>query len=261
MIRRVGPWMIALALACLTPGTLAAQPAAPAASAVRACPAPDRYLTPKVPLRRAAEAVRKGKRLRVLVFAAVRMPAITETVEAKRYPASLAAALSQRLPGVDVTVTTRMEPRAGAGESLPLLNAALSAPVAPSGYDLVIWQLGSTDVLKGTDMSAFGTKLSSGVQAIHARQADAIVITMQYSPRTDFMFDAGPYLQALRWTVKSDGAALFNRYDIMRYWAEEGTFDLSDLQPGASMFEDVHRCVGDLLARFITNGMAAPETQ
>ncbi|GGF76879.1 hypothetical protein GCM10007301_40970 [Azorhizobium oxalatiphilum] len=278
MIRRVRPLLFALATACLMPGIAGAQSASPAVSpsagpgstapgAVPAppvqrrsapdCTAPDRYLNPKNPLRRSAEAVRNSKRLRVLVFSSVRTPAISDAVETKRYPAALTPALKGRYPGVDVTVANQIEQRAGISESLKGLRGALAA----KPYDLVIWQLGSTDVLSGTDMNLFEDKLSRGIAEIRARQADPIIMSMQYSPRTDFMFDPAPYVQYMRWTVKTEGAGLFNRYDIMRYWVEDGIFDLSELQPGASIFEDVHHCVGELLARYIANGIAAPETQ
>ncbi|WP_210163773.1 hypothetical protein [Azorhizobium doebereinerae] len=252
--------LIALTAACLAPGIAAAQsvPPVPApGKSIADCTAPDRYLAPKIPLRRSAEALRAAHRLRVLVFSSVRMPAVTESVEAKRYPATLAQALTARFPGIEVSLTNKIEARAGIAESLQGLREELAA----KPYDLVIWQLGSTDVLRGTDMHLFEMKLAGGIGEIRSRHADAIVMSMQYSPRTDFMFDAGPYLQYLRWTAKMEGAALFNRYDIMRYWVEDGLFDLSELQPGASIFEDVHRCVGQLLMRFIANGIAAPETQ
>lgn len=261
MILRISPIVMAMATLLALGGSARAQSAAPAAPpATRAqpnCQAPERYLTPKAPLRRAAEALRATKQLRVLVFSSVRSPAISESVETKRYPASLNQALVARYPGRTISVTTHNEPQAPIGESLKALKATLG----DKSFDLVIWQLGSTDVLRGTDMALFGAKLTSGIGEIRARNADAVIMTMQYSPRTDFMFDAGPYIQYLRWVAKTEGSALFNRYDVMRYWVEDGSFDLSELQPGASIFEDVHRCVGQLLARFIANGIAAPESQ
>ena len=264
MILRVSPVVLALAaLLCgsgMAHAQTAAQPSGTAPAPARTppnCEAPERYLTPKIPLRNAAQALRTDKQLRVLVFSSVRSPAIPESVEAKRYPASLTQALVARYPGRTVSVTTRTEPQAPIAESLKALKATL----ADKSFDLVVWQLGSTDVLRGTDMAVFGAKLASGIGAIHARKADAVLMTMQYSPRTDFMFDAGPYMQYLRWVAKTESSALFNRYDVMRYWVEDGSFDLSELQPGASIFEDVHRCVGQLLARFIANGIAAPESQ
>ncbi len=268
MILRVSAVLLAFAALLAGSGMARAQsaasPAAAAPPAVAApartppnCQAPDHYLMPKVPLRHAAQALKTDKQLRVLVFSSVRSSAIPENIEAKRYPASLTQALVARYPGRTVSVTTHTEPQAPIGESLKALKATL----ADKTFDVVVWQLGSTDVLRGTDMALFGAKLVSGIGAIQARNADAVLMTMQYSPRTDFMFDAGPYMQYLRWAAKTEGSALFNRYDVMRYWVEDGSFDLSELQPGASIFEDVHRCVGQLLARFIANGIAAPESQ
>lgn len=274
MVLRVSPVLLALAalLACggmaraqsgaspspATASPATASPATPApARTPPNCQAPDHYLMPKVPLRHAAQALKTDKQLRVLVFSSVRTPSIPESVEAKRYPASLTQALVARYPGRSVSVTTHTEPRAPIGESLKALKTTLAGRT----FDVVVWQLGATDVLRGTDLAVFGAQLVSGIGAIRARNADAVLMTMQYSPRTDFMFDAGPYMQYLRWVAKTEGSALFNRYDVMRYWVEDGSFDLSELQPGASIFEDVHRCVGQLLARFIANGIAAPESQ
>jgi hypothetical protein len=76
---------------------------------------------------------------------------------------------------------------------------------------------------------------------------------MQYSPRTDSLLDATRYVAGVRRVAESVGVPVFSRYGIMRYWNDSGAFDLAALRSDG-LFENVHGCLGRLLAAFIVRG-------
>src|SRR5262249_50750560 len=112
----------------------------------------------------------------------------------KAYPARLQESLTRRLPGVTVTVTTRTKARETASEMVKTLRKLLN----DEKPDLVVWQTGTVDAMLGVDPEDFQTALGTGVDALRGRNADVVLINMQYSPRTDSMISLGAYLDAMR---------------------------------------------------------------
>ena len=57
----------------------------------------------------------------------------------------------------------------------------------------------------------------------------------------------------VRWVAEQHSVLLFDRLAIMRYWSEEGTFDLYAATTGYAMARRVHECIGRALASQIIN--------
>lgn len=170
---------------------------------------------------------------------------------ARSFPSYVEEVLRARYPEGSVEVTIRNEPRRTA-ESIVEVLPALLAQVRPV---LVIWQTGTHDAIRGADLDGFGNAVATGIGLVHAADADVIIVTPQYSPRTDFAFDVAPYVSTLRWVARSNGAPLFDRYALMRYWDDESVFDFDSLRPAPTLFNNVHRCIGRLLVRMIADGV------
>jgi hypothetical protein len=197
------------------------------------------------PLPRVHADVTKNKKLNILVVSA----APTQTGAAaglKSYPYFLEMALKARFPKTDVTVLAHSIPRKPVDDMVEALPQLLKERKP----DLVIWQTGTVEAIRAMDPDVYGEKLLAGVDIILAAKADAILINQQYSPRTDFIFDGAPYTDNMRYVAQSKNIALFNRYAIMKYWAETGIFDLSAMRD-SGLYEKIHRCLGGLLSDFI----------
>jgi hypothetical protein len=69
------------------------------------------------------------------------------------------------------------------------------------------------------------------------------------------------YESVLREVTDANEVSLFRRYDIMRYWAERGVFDLItvDRDTLPLVASRLYDCIGRAVADFITRG-APPET-
>ena len=56
--------------------------------------------------------------------------------------------------------------------------------------------------------------------------ADVVLMNLQYSPRTETMISAPPYLDNMRVVAQQHDVPLFDRFAIMRHWNDAGDFDL-----------------------------------
>jgi hypothetical protein len=160
------------------------------------------------------------------------------------YPARLQQALRQGLPGKEINVVAHVRPR----QTTAQMVAALGQILTTDKPALVIWQAGTFDAVNGIDPDAFSASLEAGVQAIVASGADVILLDMQYSPRTESLLNVSAYADVMHWVAQAHGTPLFDRLAIMRYWNEEGTFDLYAATKNSDMARRVHECIGRALA-------------
>lgn len=234
---------------------LAVLPAPARAADDGACYVPPFLVEPQGALHRVAEAVKKDNKLSIVIVSG--SPSQVGGTKGRRsYPSYLEAALRERLPSIDVKIDIRVKSRRPASDLIALLPT-IAEETNPS---LVIWQVGTVDTLLQTDIDAFGQTLEQGVTAIGEKGADALLLAMQYSPRTDRLLDYTSYLDTIREVADTAQVPLFDRYEIMRYWNVAGTFDLTSLKDDG-LYEKVHTCIGELLADFILRGAGMKESK
>lgn len=212
------------------------------------CYVPSFLLESGSSLERVAKSAKQDGELSIVILSG--SPSQTGGAKGLRsYPTFLEQALRERMPGVEVKVDVRAKARQSTGELLPLLPK-LFKETKPT---LVIWQMGTVDTFRQTDVEIFGRNLQRGLAAIAEGSADALLLNMQYSPRTDHLVDYPSYLEEIRSASDAAKAPLFDRYEIMRYWNVAGAFDLTSLK-NDGLYERIHICIGDLLADFILRG-------
>jgi hypothetical protein len=163
------------------------------------------------------------------------------------YPARLQVALEAKLPGVAVNVSTDVQARRTAGEMVKSLDPALAA-AHPA---LMIWQTGTVDALQSVDTDQFRAALERGIGIARSASADVVLINAQYSPRTESMIALGLYAESMRWVALQQEVPLFDRFSIMKLWADLGTFDFYSATKKLDMAERVHDCIGQLLADLV----------
>jgi|SRR5579862_1395793 len=160
------------------------------------------------------------------------------------YPARLQDALRHALPGYEVNVVAHVASRQTTAD----MAAAFKQILAKDKPALVIWQAGTFDALNAIDLDAFTASLEAGVETILAAGADVDLLDMQYSPHTESLLNVSAYADAMHWVAQQHGTLLFDRLAIMRYWNDEGTFDLYAATRKSDMARRVHDCIGRALA-------------
>lgn len=228
-----------------------------AAETGKVCAAPSALTRAGFALPRLARSLDKKEPTTILVVnsASTAKPPSTsdggKAVARRSFPSYIEETLRARYPDGGVVVTTRSQPRATAEAML----ADLPAMLAETKPALMIWQTGTYDAILGAETSTFSDAVGTGIGYARAAGADVILVSPQYSPRTALAFDIGAYTNAMRWTARLEGVPFFDRYAIMRFWEDDGVFDLDTARPSPTLFDDVHSCIGRLLVTMIVDGV------
>ncbi len=165
------------------------------------------------------------------------------------YPAKLQEALRLHLPGNQIKVVTHVQSR----QTTASMAAGLKNILKSDKPALVIWQAGTFDAVSGVEPDEFSADLQAGVDTILAAGADVDLLNMQYSPRTESLLNVPAYAEVMRWVAQQHSTLLFDRLALMRYWDEQGIFDLYAATKKSDMARRVHACIGQALAFQIIN--------
>jgi hypothetical protein len=169
------------------------------------------------------------------------------------YPSRLQQTLMAKLPGVNVKLATDVQSR----RTAPEMVASMPSAVVAAKPSLVVWQTGTVDAMQALDPDQFSAALEHGIKLVRAAGADVVLVNSQYSPRTESMIALGIYAENMRWVAVQQETPLFDRFSIMKYWGDAGTFDLYSATKKLDIAEHVHDCIGRLLADFVIEGAKA----
>jgi len=228
----------------LLAGLLASAPAR-AEDAPQSCEVPAYLLTSESALPKVAEAVKSGHPLDILVVGS-RSSTINSS-DGSAYPGRLQAALREKLPSIAVNVSVELQVKKTAGEAA----SGFVKLVEGKRPTLVIWQTGTVDAMRSIDPDDFRSAVNEGVAALQNAGADVVLMNLQYSPRTETMISASPYLDNMRVVAQQHDVPLFDRFAIMRNWNDSGDFDLFSASRGIELAKRVHDCLGRALSKFV----------
>ena len=237
-------------LACL----LSAAPAR-GQDAARTCDVPAYLLATESLLPKVAEAVKNDRPLEILVVGS--RSSTINTSDGTAYPGRLQALLKERLPKVPVNVSVELQIKKSAEEVV----GGLVKLVEVKKPTLVIWQTGTVDAMRSIDPDDFRSAVDDGVAALQKAGTDVILLNLQYSPRTETMISAPPYLDNMRVVAQQHDIPLFDRFAIMRHWNEAGDFDLFSTSHGIDLAKRVHDCLGRALSKFVIDAARVAPAQ
>jgi lysophospholipase L1-like esterase len=221
-----------------------------------ACQVAEQLIERDFPLPKVTHAL-AAKRLDILVLGAGSSQLPGPNGVKNAYPARLQAALAELFPGVAVKVTTDVSSRRTANQMVKTLLPALAA-AKPA---LMIWQTGTVDAMQSIDTDQFKAALDRGISVARSAGADVILVNAQYSPRTESMIALGTYAEIMRWVALQQEVPVFDRFSIMKLWADFGTFDLYSATKKLDTAERVHDCIGRLLADLVVEAAKPDEPQ
>jgi hypothetical protein len=238
----------------LLAGLLTAAPAR-AEDAPQSCEVPAYLLTSESALPKVADAVKSGRPLDILVVGS--RSSTINTSDGSAYPGRLQAMLTEKLPSVAVNVSLELQVKKTAEE----VASGLVKLVEGKKPTLVIWQTGTVDAMRSIDPDDFRGAVDEGVAALQNAGADVVLINLQYSPRTETMISASPYLDNMRVVAQQHDVPLFDRFAIMRHWNESGDFDLFSASHGVELAKRVHDCLGRALSKFVLDAAHLNQAQ
>jgi hypothetical protein len=233
-----------LGLILLLAVCLAAAPAR-AENAPASCEVPDYLVSSESALTKVADAVRAGRPLDILVVGS--RSSTINTSDGSAYPGRLQAILREKLPSVPVNVSVELQAKKTAEE----VASTFVKLVEGKKPTLVIWQTGTVDAMRSVDPDDFRSAVDEGVAALQNAGTDVVLMNLQYSPRTETMISASPYLDNMRMVAQQHDVPLFDRFAIMHHWNDQGDFDLFSASHGIELAKRVHDCLGRALSKLV----------
>jgi lysophospholipase L1-like esterase len=205
------------------------------------------------PLARVAAAMDRDKHVNIAVVGTGSSMLPPTTGANLAYPDKLSAALESRMPGIAAKVVSY----AKMGQTTAVMVKDLDRVLGGTKPDLVIWQAGTVDAMRGIDPDDFMTALEKGVGKLRTAGTDVILMNMQYSPRTESTIAIAAYAENMRVVAQQREVPLFDRLAIMKHWSEFGTFDFFAEANKLNTAIRVHDCIAQLLADVIIEGVKA----
>jgi acyl-CoA thioesterase-1 len=212
----------AATMAFVAPGT-------PEASAGRdRCHTPDSISALANPLPHTALRLATGKNLTIVALGSSSTYGTGASSPEHSYPSRLAALLRVRYPDTAITVINR----GVGGEMIGDTTARIVSEVIADKPDLVIWQVGTNDVLGDVDPEAVMASVRTGIAELRAVGTDIILMDLQYAPAVLTHPRYRAMEQALWTTAKATGVPVFQRFAMMRDWTERGNMKMSAMISG-----------------------------
>jgi acyl-CoA thioesterase I len=214
--------LVALGLAA-SGFTLFGPGARKASAGIDRCTASTALTTLRLPLPRTAARLIEGKTLTIVALGSSSTYGTGASRREYAYPNRLAALLQARFPSVRIRVLNR-----GVGGELgQSTEQRIAGDVVPEKPDLVIWQVGTNDVLHDLDPDALTVTVRAGIAQIRRSGADVMLMDIQYAPAVLRHARYRETEQALRIAARATGAPLFRRFALMRDWAESGNMTMA----------------------------------
>jgi lysophospholipase L1-like esterase len=222
----------------------------PAFSAPSAADAPCAVGKPVFSVRKGLERLglelRRQSEIRVLAIGSSSTSGVGASAPDLTYPARLQAKLVGLTGRRDIAV----ENAGIAGEAADATIQRLEATVAAGDYDLVIWQVGTNDAVRGADEGAFRAYLQRGIAAVRRAGMDLVILDQQFYPAIKDRPRYERYVSILAETAQAGGVSLFSRYALMKAWGERSGEHLRAMLAGDGfhMSDRGYACVAELLA-------------
>jgi lysophospholipase L1-like esterase len=213
------------------------------------CAVPEALQYSELALPRVAARLKEGQAVRIVVIGSASSAGIGATRVENAYPQRLQKELARRFPKARFAVINLSK----RGQLASEMAGRFATDVLGQQPALVIWQTGTVDAVRGVDVEAFSDTLESGIDKLEGHGADVILMNMQYSPHTSTVLDVTPYRDDMAWVAQSKSVILFDRYAMMRYWAEAGIIDFSNPSEADQAKNDdlVHGCLAYRLAEMV----------
>jgi acyl-CoA thioesterase-1 len=221
-----------------------------------ACGAPEEFITADETLAQVTTAVAAGGPLGVLaVGSATTVETVSTAGPETSFPWQMLHELQLALPAVKFSLTVR----GGRGMTAEQMLTLMSTELKQKHFQLVIWQTGTVEAVRGLRPDGMLNTLHDGADVVRDAGADLVLIDPQFSRFLRANTDLAPYEDVMQQVATLPGVVLFQRFELMRAWADDGRIDL-ERTPKADRdkaLAELNTCLGQALARFVLSGIDA----
>jgi hypothetical protein len=217
------------------------------------CPMPQRFYTFEPPLTKTSKALATGSEVVIVAVGGSSTLGLAAGATALAWPARMGSVLTSRFSSARIKVVNRAVARQTAKQVLERLDRDI-LPLKPN---LVIWETGTMEAVRGADVDGFRETVWAGIDELRAAGVEVVLMNMQFSRETDAIIHFQPYLIAMRQVADAHEVPLFRRRGIMRYWAENGLLDLRvrEVKKRRELAVKLYDCIGRAMADFVTRGI------
>ena len=219
------------------------------------CSVPERFYLFEPQLTKTSKALAAGGEVIIAVLGGSSTLGRAAGGSDRAWPARMASVLAERFPSAHIKVVNLAVTRQTAKAAAERLDRNV-LPLKPT---LVIWETGTMEAVRGTDVDEFRETLQTAIDELHAAGAEIVLMNMQFSRDTDAVIQFGPYLSAMRQLADANDVPLFRRHGIMRYWAESEILDfrVRDSEKRRQVAAKLYDCIGRAMADFVARGVRA----
>ncbi|HXF53654.1 MAG TPA: SGNH/GDSL hydrolase family protein [Hyphomicrobiaceae bacterium] len=245
---------LVLALAVATAGSTVGQTAGQPLGTGR-CKAPKQLVRFNAPLPNMRRALVTRSEFRIAAIGSSSTAGTGASSPRMRYPLRLEAELNRRFDPDRNFIVSNL----GVGGQLASdMLARMPNEVLPLEPQLVIWQTGVNDAIRGVPLPEFEATLGQGVDLLKSRRIDVILLDLQYYPRSEQVPGYLDYVRTMRKVAREKDVPILHRFAIMKHLIASGQFTPPELL-SADLFHlnDVsYGCLSALLADAIEDGLA-----
>jgi acyl-CoA thioesterase I len=224
-----------------------------ASAELKGCRASRELLDLGNPLEIARTAVADERQLRIVAMGSSSTQGYGTTNPQFAYPFQLKLRLEAAMPGVAIHVFNK----GIGGQDADEMTARMKADVKPERAHLVIWQVGTNSAIRRVPTDQFAERLRAGIDIGKSLGANFVLMNLQYVPAVVALPDEEEYARVMGDVAREKGAGLFNRFEIMRAWYNDGMpysqFVTSD---GLHLNDFGQKCIGKLLSAAIIDTIA-----
>ncbi|MCJ2070430.1 GDSL-type esterase/lipase family protein [Methylobacterium sp. J-030] len=199
-----------------------------------------------------------GAPLKIVAFGSSSTEGIGASSPANAYPARLQADLRKTLRGIDVAVINR----GIGGEHVDDMLARLDRDVIKAEPQLVIWQTGSNDPLRGVPVAHFREVTLAAIRRIREAGIDVVLMEPQWCPKLESTPGASRFLDAVRGIGEELDVPVIRRADLMHGWVQQGRLTTKQLfaSDGLHMADGGYALLAEAAARSILEDAGSVQT-
>ena len=219
-------------------------------AAAEACLAANRSLSLGVSLPRTAAHLKEGQSLKIVAVGSSSTTGLWMLSADATYPEVMGREITELRPATRVMVINSGR----VGDTVPGMISRFGSDVVAHHPDLIVWQLGTNDVVLGGRADGVKDMIISGVRTLKTSGADIVLMDMQYAPVILASSEHERMRAIIAEVAREERIGLFSRFALMRRSVEAGLAPTALVAwDGLHNSEAGYDCVGRALARAIVN--------